>query len=249
MSGHSKWSSIRHKKSAADAKRGKVFSRLIKEVTVAARLGGGDPGGNPRLRTAIAAARAANMPADNVERAIKKGTGELPGVSYEELTLEGYGAGGVAILTQALTDNRNRTVAELRKLFTKNGGSLVEAGAVSWMFEMKGIVLVERGRAEEESLMELALEAGAEDLKQEESFFEITARPEDFESVKEALIAKGIPLASADVTQIPKNTLRLEGAAAKQVLRLMEALEDHDDVQHAYANFDIPESVMQEATA
>ncbi len=249
MSGHSKWSSIRHKKSAADAKRGKVFSRLIKEVTVAARLGGGDPGGNPRLRTAIAAARAANMPADNVERAIKKGTGELPGVSYEELTLEGYGAGGVAILTQALTDNRNRTVAELRKLFTKNGGSLVEAGAVSWMFEMKGIVLVERGRAEEESLMELALEAGAEDLKQEESFFEITARPEDFESVKEALTAKGIPLASADVTQIPKNTLRLEGAAAKQVLRLMEALEDHDDVQHAYANFDIPESVMQEATA
>ncbi len=249
MSGHSKWSSIRHKKSAADAKRGKVFSRLIKEVTVAARLGGGDPGGNPRLRTAIAAARAANMPADNVERAIKKGTGELPGVSYEELTLEGYGAGGVAILTQALTDNRNRTVAELRKLFTKNGGSLVEAGAVSWMFEMKGIVLVERGRAEEESLMELALEAGAEDLKQEESFFEITARPEDFESVKEALTAKGIPLALAEVTQIPKNTLRLEGAAAKQVLRLMEALEDHDDVQHAYANFDIPESVMQEATA
>ena len=249
MSGHSKWSSIRHKKSAADAKRGKVFSRLIKEVTVAARLGGGDPGGNPRLRTAIAAARAANMPADNVERAIKKGTGELPGVSYEELTLEGYGAGGVAILTQALTDNRNRTVAELRKLFTKNGGSLVEAGAVSWMFEMKGIVVVERGRAEEESLMELALEAGAEDLKQEESFFEITARPEDFESVKEALTAKGIPLALAEVTQIPKNTLRLEGAAAKQVLRLMEALEDHDDVQHAYANFDIPESVMQEATA
>ena len=249
MSGHSKWSSIRHKKSAADAKRGKVFSRLIKEVTVAARLGGGDPGGNPRLRTAIAAARAANMPADNVERAIKKGTGELPGVSYEELTLEGYGAGGVAILTQALTDNRNRTVAELRKLFTKNGGSLVEAGAVSWMFEMKGIVLVERGRAEEESLIELALEAGAEDLKQEESFFEITVRPEDFESVKEALTAKGIPLASAEVTQIPKNTLRLEGAAAKQVLRLMEALEDHDDVQHAYANFDIPESVMQEATA
>ncbi len=249
MSGHSKWASIRHKKSATDAKRGKVFSRLIKEVTVAARLGGGDPGGNPRLRTAIAAAKAANMPADNVERAIKKGTGELPGVSYEELTLEGYGAGGVAILTQALTDNRNRTVAELRKLFTRNGGNLVEAGAVSWMFEMKGVVLVERGRAEEEVLMELALEAGAEDLKQDENFFEITARPDDFESVKEALTAKGIPLSSAEVTQIPKNTLRLEGGDAKQVLRLMEALEDHDDVQHAYANFDIPESVMQEATA
>ena len=249
MSGHSKWASIRHKKSATDAKRGKVFSRLIKEVTVAARLGGGDPGGNPRLRTAIAAAKAANMPADNVERAIKKGTGELPGVSYEELTLEGYGAGGIAILTQALTDNRNRTVAELRKLFTRNGGNLVEAGAVSWMFEMKGVVLVERGRAEEEVLMELALEAGAEDLKQDENFFEITARPEDFENVKEALTAKGIPLSSAEVTQIPKNTLRLEGGDAKQVLRLMEALEDHDDVQHAYANFDIPESVMQEATA
>ena len=249
MSGHSKWSSIRHRKGAADAKRGQLFSKLIKEVTVAARLGGGDPAGNPRLRAALAAARAANMPAENLERAIKKGTGELPGVAYEEVTLEGYGAGGVAILVQTLTDNRNRTVSELRSLFSKNGGNLAEAGSVSWMFEKKGVILVEQDRAKEEALLEAALEAGAEDMKQEGGFFEITARPEDFEAVKEALTAKGIPLSSAGVTQVPKMTLRLQGKSAQQILRLMEALEDHDDVQHTYANFDIPESVMQEATA
>lgn len=249
MSGHSKWSSIRHRKGAADAKRGQLFSKLIKEVTVAARLGGGDPAGNPRLRAAIAAARAANMPAENLERAIKKGTGELPGVAYEEVTLEGYGTGGVAILVQALTDNRNRTVSELRRLFTRNGGNLAEAGAVSWMFEMKGVILVERSRADEETLMETALEAGAEDMKQEDGLFEILASPEDFEAVKEALTAKGIPLSSAEVTQVPKSTLRLEGDSARQVLRLMEGLMDHDDVQHVYANFEIPTSVMEEATA
>lgn len=249
MSGHSKWSSIRHKKGAADAKRGQLFSKLIKEVTVAARLGGGDPAGNPRLRAAIAAAKAANMPSENLERAIKKGTGELPGVAYEEITLEGYGPGGVAILVQALSDNRNRTVSELRSLFSKNGGSLAEAGSVAWMFEKKGVLLVEQDRAQEEALMEVALEAGAEDMKVEGGLFEVTTRPEDFEAVKEALNAKGIPLSSAQVTQVPKSTLRLQGKSAQQVLRLMEALEDHEDVQHTYANFDIPEAVLQEATA
>ena len=244
MSGHSKWHGIKHKKAKADAIKGRVFTKVIKEITVAARHGGGDPGGNPRLRTAILAAKAANMPADNVDRAIKKGTGELPGVSYEECMYEGYGPGGVAVLVEALTDNKNRTTSELRKIFSKSGGNRGESGCVAWMFAKKGLIQVEAAKTDEEKLLTVALEAGAEDMQRAESLFEVTTAPAEFERVRGALGKAGIPMASAEVTMVPQNTLRIEGKQAQQMLQLMEDMEEHDDVQHVYANFDIPEEVM-----
>jgi YebC/PmpR family DNA-binding regulatory protein len=249
MSGHSKWHSIRHKKAAVDAKRGKVFSRLIKEVTVAARLGGGDPSGNPRLRAAIAAAKAANMPASNIERAVKKGTGELPGVSYEEFVLEGYGPGGVAVLVELMTDNRNRTVAEIRHLFSKHGNNLGEVGCVAWMFEKKGLMLLKQEGVDEDALMEAALDVGAEDVKAEEGELEITTDAASFEEAKKALEGQGYEFTMAELTMLPQSNVRLEGRSAEQMLKLMEMLEDHDDVQNVYANFDIPDEVMERITA
>lgn len=249
MSGHSKWSSIKHKKAATDAKRGKIFTKLIKEITVSARMGGKDPDANPRLRTAIAAGKAANMPQDNIERAILKGAGELEGVTYDEVTYEGYGPGGVAVLIHVLTDNRNRTVAEIRHLFSKNGGNLGETGVVAWMFEMKGVILIDADRADEDRLMEIALEAGAEDLTKEDGYFELTTDPESFETVRDTLTEQDIPLSSAEQTMVPQNTVALDADKARQVLRLMEALEDQDDVQNVYANFDIPDAVMEEVGA
>ncbi len=245
MSGHSKWASIKHKKGAADARRGKIFSRLNKEITVAARLGGGDPSGNPRLRSAIQAAKAENMPKDNIERAIKKGTGELGGASYEECNYEAYGPGGVAIMIDCLTDNRNRTVAEVKHLFERHGGNLGEPGCVSWIFEKKGLIVFERESVEEERLLELALEAGAEDIKEEETQFEILTDPSDFESVKKAFDDEGLAYIVAEVSMIPQNTVRLEGREAERMLNLMETLEEHDDINHVYANFDIPDEVME----
>jgi YebC/PmpR family DNA-binding regulatory protein len=244
MSGHSKWHGIKHKKAKADAIRGRLFTKLIKEITVAARHGGGDPGGNPRLRTAVQAARAANMPADNIDRAIKKGTGELPGVSYEECVYEGYGPGGVAVLLEALTDNRNRTTSELRKIFSKNGGNMGESGCVAWTFAKKGLIQADAAKTDEEKLLSVALDAGAEDMQRAESMFEVTTAPGDFEKVREAVAKAGIAMASAEVTMVPQNTLRIEGKQAQQMLQLMEELEEHDDVQHVSANFDIPEEVM-----
>ncbi|MDP6086925.1 MAG: YebC/PmpR family DNA-binding transcriptional regulator [Nitrospinota bacterium] len=249
MSGHSKWSSIKHKKAATDAKRGKVFTKLIKEITVSARMGGKDPDANPRLRTAIAAAKAANMPQDNIERAILKGAGGLEGVMYEEVTYEGYGPGGVAVMIHVLTDNRNRTVAEIRHLFSKNDGNLGETGVVAWMFEMKGVILIDADRADEDRLMEIALEVGAEDLKTEDGCFEVTTDPELFETVRDTLTGQGIPLASAEQTMVPQSTVALDAEKARQVLRLMDALEDQDDVQNVYSNFDIPDAVMEEVGA
>ncbi len=245
MSGHSKWSSIKHKKGATDAKRGKVFSKLIKEITVAARLGGGDPTGNPRLRTAIVAAKTENMPKDNIERAIKKGTGELEGTSYEEANYEGYGPGGVAILVNCLTDNKNRAVAEVKHLFERNGGNLGEPGCVSWMFENKGLIVFEKDKVDEEQLLDLVLESGAEDVREEETEFEVIADPSDFESVRMAIDEAGLPFIIAEITMIPKNTLKLEGKKAQQMLNLMQALEDNDDVSHVYANFDISDEVLE----
>ena len=245
MSGHSKWASIKHKKGAADAKRGKVFSRLNKEITVAARLGGGDPGGNPRLRSAIQAAKAENMPKDNMERAIKKGTGELEGASYEECNYEAYGPGGVAIMIDCLTDNKNRTVAEVKHLFERHGGNLGEPGCVSWIFEKKGLIVFERDSVEEERLLELALDAGAEDIKEEETQFEILTDPSDFESVKKAFDGEGLSYTVAEVSMIPQNTVSLEGRDAERMLNLIEILEEHDDINHVYANFDIPDEVME----
>ena len=245
MSGHSKWASIKHKKGAADAKRGKIFSRLNKEITVAARLGGGDPSGNPRLRSAIQAAKAENMPKDNIERAIKKGTGELEGASYEECNYEAYGPGGVAIMIDCLTDNKNRTVAEVKHLFERHGGNLGEPGCVSWIFEKKGLIVFERESVEEERLLELALDAGAEDIKEEETQFEILTDPSDFESVKKAFDDEGLSYTVAEVSMIPQNTVSLEGRDAEKMLNLMETLEDHDDINHVYANFDIPDEVME----
>ena len=220
MSGHSKWSSIKHKKAATDAKRGKIFTKLIKEITVSARMGGKDPDANPRLRTAIAAGKAANMPQDNIERAILKGAGELEGVTYDEVTYEGYGPGGVAVLIHVLTDNRNRTVAEIRHLFSKNGGNLGETGVVAWMFEMKGVILIDADRADEDRLMEIALEAGAEDLTKEDVYFELTTDPESFETVRDTLTEQDIPLSSAEQTMVPQNTVALDADKARQVLRL-----------------------------
>lgn len=245
MSGHSKWSSIKHKKGAVDAKRGKIFSKLIKEVTVAARLGGGDPGGNPRLRTAILAAKAENMPKDNIERAIKKGTGELEGVSYEEVSYEGYGPGGVAILIECLTDNKNRAVSEVKHLMDRHGGSLGEPGCVAWMFEKKGLIIIDKEGVDEEKLLDLALESGAEDVKEEEHEFEVLIDPADFESVKQAFDDAQISYNLSEVSMVPQNTINLEGKRAEQMIKLMEALEDNDDVSNVYANFDIPDEVME----
>jgi len=247
MSGHSKWASIKHKKGAADARRGKVFTKLIKEITVAARMGGGDPNGNPRLRSAILAAKGENMPKDNVERAIKKGTGELEGVSYEESIYEGYGPGGAAVMVETLTDNKNRAVAEIRHIFSKNGGSLGENGCVAWMFKKKGYIHVEKGGVDEEALMETAIEAGAEDVREDEDGFDIITAPEDFETVKAALEAASIPFQEAEVTMLPQSTTDLKGKEAEQMVRLMESLDDCDDVQKVYTNADIPEEVAENA--
>jgi YebC/PmpR family DNA-binding regulatory protein len=241
MSGHSKWHSIKHKKAAADAKRGKVFTRLIREISMAAKAGGGDPDKNPRLRKAVNDARAENMPADNIKRAIQKGTGELEGTQYEEVAYEGYGPSGVAIYVQAVTDNKNRTVSELRHIFTKNGGRIGESGCVAWMFKRMGYIDIEKGKADEDAIMDIALANGADDLKDDGFVFEITMAPEKYDAVLEALKAKDIEIATSNVGYIPQNTIKVEGKEAQQVLRLMEELEDHDDVQNVSANFDISE--------
>jgi YebC/PmpR family DNA-binding regulatory protein len=250
MSGHSKWSTIKHKKAAKDARRGKMFTKLIKEITVAARLGGsGDPNFNPRLRTAILAAKAASMPNDNIERAIKKGTGESDGTTYEDVMYEGYGPGGVAIMVRALTDNRNRTVADLRRLFTKYGGSLGESGCVGWMFQRRGVLLVDGGSAEEERLLETALEAGADDVAAAADSWEVTTSPESFEAVRDALAAAGLAPSSAELTMLPSNTVRVTGDDAGRLLKLLEALEDQDDVQNVSANADLDEEEVARLSA
>ncbi len=246
MSGHSKWHTIKHKKGALDAKRGKLFTNLIKEITVAARTGGsGDVDSNARLRKAVSDAKGANMPNDTIDRAIKRGTGELEGVSYEEITYEGYGIGGVAVMIESMTDNRNRTVAELRHLFSKNGGNLGEAGSVAWMFDKKGYFVIDKAAKAEDELFEIAIEAGADDLQDEGEVFEIYTAPENFEAVQEALKKAAIEPQVAEISMIPQNYIRLEGADAKQMFKLYEALDDHDDVQKLYANFDIDESEME----
>jgi len=245
MSGHSKWASIKHKKGAVDAKRGKIFTKLIKEITVATRMGGKDPEANARLRTAIAAAKAENMPKENIERGIKKGTGELEGSTYEEAIYEGYGPGGVAVLVEVLTDNRNRAVAEVRHLFERHGGSLGAAGCVAWMFSQKGLIVLPRDQTDEERLFEAALEAGAEDIKEGEKEFEVVTEPSLFEQVKTAIEDAELTPILAEITMIPKTTTNLEGKHAQQMLTLMELLEDSDDVNHVYANFDISDEVME----
>jgi len=245
MSGHSKWSSIKHKKAATDSKRGKIFTKLIKEITVAARMGGGDDSANPRLRSAIIAAKNVNMPKDNIERAIKKGTGDLEGVHYEESIYEGYGPGGAAVLVESLTDNKNRTVAGIRSIFGKNGGSLGESGCVSWMFDKKGYIVIESGATDEDKLMEVALDAGAEDIKEDNGNFEVITDPGDFEAVKEAIAKASIAYVVAEVTMLPQNTTDLTGKEAEQMVRLMELLDDYDDVQKVYTNADIPEEIME----
>jgi len=246
VSGHSKWSTIKRKKGAVDAKRGRIFTRLIKEITVAARMGGGDPDGNPRLRAAIASAKTENMPKDNIERAIKKGTGELEGAVYEEITYEGYGPGGVAILVDCMTDNKNRTVADIRHFFSKNGGNLGESGCVSWMFDKKGTIVIDKEAIDEEELMDKALEAGAEDVVEEDNVFQVETSPDDFEAVREALEADGLEFIEASVAMVPQNTVDItDEKTARQILKLLESLEDHDDVQNVYANFDIPDDIME----
>jgi len=244
MSGHSKWSSIKHKKGATDAKRGKIFSKLIKEITVAARMGGGDPDANPRLRTVILTAKSENMPKDNMERAIKKGTGELEGVNYEESTYEGYGPGGAAVFVESLTDNKNRAVADIRHIFNKHGGNLGENGCVAWMFDKKGYVAVEKSAVDEDTLMEIAVEAGAEDVREDNGAFEIITEPDDFESVKDAIDKATIPYIDAEITMLPQSTTDLEGKQALQMVKLMEALDDCEDVQKVYTNADIPEEIV-----
>jgi YebC/PmpR family DNA-binding regulatory protein len=246
MSGHSKWATIKHKKGAADAKRGKIFTRLIKEVMVAARMGGGNPDGNPRLRAAVLAAKAENMPKDNIDRAIKKGTGELEGVNYEEMMYEGYGPGGVAVLVDIVTDNRNRAAAEIRHIFSRNGGNLGEAGCVAWMFNKKGSIVFDKKAIPEEELIELALEAGAEDVKDEEDQFEVITPPEDFLNVKAAFDDRELKYELAEITMSPQTNVPIEDTkTAQQILRLLDALEDSDDVQNVYANFDIPDQIME----
>ena len=248
MSGHSKWSTIKHKKGAADAKRGKVFTRIIKEMTIAARLGGGDPEGNPRLRAAVAEAKANNMPKDNIERAIKRGTGELEGATYEEVTYEGYGPGGVAIIVEALTDNGNRTTPEIRHTFEKNGGNLGTPGSVKFQFERKGYFAVEKSAADEDKLMEIALEAGADDLQSDDpDAFEVYTSPESFEAVRQALENSKIPTVEAKLGMIPANYVTLDENKSRQVMKLLEALDDHDDVQNVWSNFDIPAEMMETA--
>ena len=246
MSGHSKWANIKRRKGAVDAKRGKIFTRLIKEITVAARLGGGDQVGNPRLRSAIAAAKTVNMPKENIERAIKKGTGELEGTVYEEITYEGYGPGGVAILVDCMTDNKNRTVGEVRPAFSKNGGNLGESGCVSYMFDKKGVLLVDKKTIDEEKLMELALESGADDVVEEETEFQVTTAPEEFAAVRERLEAQGVVFLEASLSMVPQNVVDVaDEGVAKRLLKLMESLEDCDDVQNVHANFDIPDEIME----
>jgi YebC/PmpR family DNA-binding regulatory protein len=244
MSGHSKWATIKHKKGAADAKRGKIFTRLIKEITIAAKFGGGDPDGNPRLRGAIAAAKAENMPAENIKRAIQRGTGELEGVSYEEITYEGYGPGGVAIIVDVLTDNKNRAVSEIRHAFSKNGGNMGAEGAVAWMFSKKGVITIDKAAASEDRLMEIVLESGAEDLNDEGDTWEILCDPKDFEAVTEALKAAKIKTETAEVTKIASTYTKLEGSQANAMMRLLETIEDLDDTQNVYSNFDFDEASM-----
>lgn len=246
MSGHSKWAQIKHKKAHVDAKRGKIFSKIVKEISVAARLGGGDTSGNPRLRTAIEKAKEVNMPQDNIKRAIMKGTGELPGVSYEETIYEGYGPGGVAILLEALTDNKNRTTPEIRHIMSKHGGNLGEAGCVSWMFTKKGYILVEKSKIDEDSLMAAALESGAEDMRNDpkEDNYEIITAPEDMGKVKDALESYGIPVSLSEITMLPKSYITPDEKSAEKMMKLVEALEDNDDIQNVYTNFDVPEEVI-----
>ena len=244
MSGHSKWSSIKHKKASTDAKRSKIFTKLIKEITVAARMGGGDADTNPRLRTAVLAAKNENMPKDNIERAIKKGTGELEGVNYEESIYEGYGPGGAAVLIESLSDNKNRTVADIRYIFSKSGGNMGENGCVAWMFDKKGYIAVENKAVDEEALMEAALDAGAEDIREDNSNFEVITAPEDFEAVKAAIDSASIHYIVAEVTMLPQSTTFLKGKEAEQMVKLMDALEDCDDVQKVYTNADIPDEVV-----
>ena len=249
MSGHSKWHTIKHKKGAADAKRGKIFTRLIKELTVAARAGGGDPDMNPRLRTFIADAKQSNMPADNIKRAIRRGTGEEPGVSYEEAMYEAYGPGGAAVIIDVLTDNRNRTVGELRHLLTKHAGNLAETNAVAWMFTKKGYIVIEKSKADEDKLMSAVLDAGADDLQDDDDNWEVLSAPEVFPAVKEAVKQLGVEPATAEVSMIPQNYVKLEGKVAQQMLKLMEALDDQDDVQHVWSNFDISEKEIEASLA
>ncbi|HMK49580.1 MAG TPA: YebC/PmpR family DNA-binding transcriptional regulator [Thermodesulfovibrionales bacterium] len=246
MSGHSKWASIKHKKASTDAKRGKIFTKLVKEISIASRIGGGDPAANPRLRTAVDKAKEVNMPADNIKRAIMKGTGELPGVSYEEYFYEGYGPGGVAILMEILSDNKNRTISEIRSIMTKSGGNMGEAGSVAWMFEKRGYILVEKTKVDEDALMSVALDAGAEDMKNDprEDSYEVLTAPEAMEAVKAAIEAAGIPVSHAELTMLPKNYIMLDEKHAEQMMRLIDALEDNDDVQNVYTNFDAPDEVM-----
>ena len=249
MSGHSKWAQIKHKKAHTDAKRGKIFTKIVKEISVAARIGGGDPSGNPRLRLAIEKAKEVNMPHDNIKRAIMKGTGELPGMSYEEFTYEGYGPGGVAVLIEALTDNKQRTVSEIRHIMSKHGGNLGEAGCVAWIFQQKGYLLVDKSKVDEDTLMTIALDAGAEDMKNDpkEDNYEVISSPEDLTRVKNALEASNLPVSLAETTMLPKNYVLLEERAAEQMLKLIELLEENEDVQNVYANFDIPDEVMTKA--
>ena len=249
MSGHSKWATIKHKKGAADARRGRLFTKLIKEITMSARLGGGAPEGNPRLRKAIDDAKAVNMPADNIKRAIQRGTGELPGVTYEEVAYEGYGPGGVALYVQALTDNRNRTLPEIRHLFTKFGGNLGESNCVSWKFEKKGYIVVPKEKASEEALLEVVLEAGGDDVRDDGGNWEILTPPERLHAANEAIGARGIQVTSAEISMVPKDSVKVEGKKAQQLLSMMEALEEHEDVQNVWANFDIDEAEITEQRA
>lgn len=249
MSGHSKWHTIKHKKGVADARRGKLFTRIIKELTVAARAGGGDPASNPRLRTIIAEAKANNMPRENIERAIRRGTGEEPGVNYEEITYEGYGPGGVAMMIHAMTDNKNRTVGEIRHLLSKYNGNLAAENSVAWMFSRKGQIVVEKSKADEEALLSAVLEAGADDMNDDGSAWEIVCAPERFEAVRDAVKALGIEPASAEIAMIPQSYVKLQGKDAQQMLKLMEALDDHDDVQHVWANFDVEEKEIEASLA
>ncbi|MCK4993434.1 MAG: YebC/PmpR family DNA-binding transcriptional regulator [Candidatus Omnitrophica bacterium] len=247
MSGHSKWASIKHKKAATDSKRGKLFTKLIKELTVGAREGGGDPDANPRLRLAIQKAKDSNMPKDNIEKAIKKGTGELPGVIYESMVYEGYGPSGVAVLVDVLTDNKNRAAAEVRSIFTKKNGNMAGAGSVAWQFKQKGVIIVSKEKSEEDNLMNIILENGAEDMQTEDDVYEISTQPRGFEAVKKAIESSGIEIASAEVTMVPDSTVNIaDKGVALQVLGLINALEDNDDVQNVYANFDIPDNILSE---
>jgi YebC/PmpR family DNA-binding regulatory protein len=249
MSGHSKWHTIKHKKGAADAKRGKVFTRIIKELTVAARNGGGDPATNPRLRTIIADAKAVNMPADNIKKAIQRGTGELPGVSYEEITYEGYGPGGAAVIIETLTDNKNRTVGELRHLLEKYNGNLGSSNSVAWMFEKKGYIVVDKGAADEEKLLNSALEAGADDMRDDGDSWEVLTEPSAFEGVRDAVKSLGIEPASAQVAMLPQNYVKLQGKEASQMVKLMDVLDEHEDVKQVWSNFDIEEKEIEASLA